>query len=474
MMAVLPMAEARNNGDTPLRIVIACGNKYGFRSVFVPLARDLGQFASIRVYQHDFPADYEIGPVLDELRSSGSVESYSFFPNSQRRIHHYRTLRSTYTSLAKENFDVLIIDADFTPMQQNFIHVARAQGAHVVGLLTWVPHQLLGSFESAILGRPETQLTGAAPRSPLATVKKVLHMMVRQRGRLAGAFSVRLKKLYRPWVHYRLLPLLFWGRTFKAPTVHQTISVFTSKQIDTVIMYTERQKEALQHFYPWMDVRVAMHPLTLNCRCTGQESKTKLLAALGYWSHWISDDNPLEVIEDQWCVALLRAVELKGFTTIDIRPHPRETEPHADRLADRLRTHGVKAQVMNEDGRSFAEVICDYAGVISSPSGALAEAAVACKRAFVIGLDDVNTPGPLSINRITEEGVVGKPRGSQLTEKDFTRLLVKTGASVSVGEVVRSLVMKKAGSESQDGRNWDQETQPQAGTSAPGTGPATS
>ena len=42
-----------------------------------------------------------------------------------------------------------------------------------------------------------------------------------------------------------------------------------------------------------MDVRVAQHPLAQNCHCTGEEPKTKVLAALGYWSHWFSETNTL-------------------------------------------------------------------------------------------------------------------------------------------------------------------------------------
>ena len=433
-----------NNGaDSKPRIILECGNKYGFRSVFVPALRELSQFASISVYLIDYPEEYEIRPVLEQLHQSRVIESYSFLTNNQHKLRHHWALRSVSAAVSREKFDVLLFDADFMPMYRYFMRAAQAQGALTLGLLTWVPHQLLGSFESAISDEPSVQSPAPPSYRTLAGLKKLLYMLVRQPKRFIAGLRVRFEIRYKRFVNYRLLPLLLSGRTFRVPSYHQVISVFTSKQVDAVIMYTERQKKALRHFYPWMDVRVALHPLAQNCRCNGQTSKTMLLAALGYWTHWISEDNPLAVIEDQWCEALLKAVELKGFTQIDIRPHPRETEPHADRLAERLRSLGVTAQVVDEVDRSFAEVICDYAGVISSPSGALAEAAVACKQAFVIGLDDVNTQGPLSKNRITEEGVVGKPRGSQLTEEDFTPLLVANGAAATVGGVVRSLIAEK-------------------------------
>ena len=411
-----------------MNVVVWSGNKYGFHSVYVPALRDLCHIASIHVYLMDYPEDYDLNPLLEELCGSGVLQSYTFVPRHRNQLRHHRALRKVYRSLIRGKLDLIIVDDDSQPVSKTFIQAARTKNIPVLGLQETGSHVLLAAFESAMSASSSPGHSPVPSRPGLRRydkLRKWLRMSVQRPGFVAA--------------------VLFQGRSFKYNDYLRVTAGLPSIQVDATIVYTDRFRKALLHFFPQLNVVVARHPLYQNCRCNGRESKTALLATLsGPWMHWTNQGNTTESIQEKWCEAILRAVDLKGFEDVHIRPHPGETQRYPYALAERLRERGVRAKVLDAKVQSLPEIICDYAGVISAPSGALAEAAVACKRAFVIGIQKVAVEDfSPSIPYIADD-VVFRMRGSDLTEEDFTKLPPSDAARPTVRQAVEGLMAEPA------------------------------
>ena len=434
-----------SGGKDRINLSIVCGNKYAFRSMYVPVVQQLSMMASIRLYLLDYPEDYDINTLLQELHGAGIVESYSIIPSGSHLWRHHRVLRDIYRSVSQEKLDLLIVDEDSTPLTRYFIDVARSKHAAIAGLQKETPVRLLAAFESGNSGIKSLQ----APVNPWGSqYRKLLRSLNIAARRPLFAVTVlfqQCKQLFRSRLNYWVLTLLMIGHKLQYPGHHKLTHGFPSTQVDVTIVYAQQFKKALLHFFPWLVVTVAQHPLTQNCRCKIGESQSKLLVVLsGPWSNWIRPGNPAESIEQRWCEAIVKAVELKEFSEVDIRPHPRETEGYPERLAQRLHTYGVKAKVVDARTQGLPEVICDYAGLISPPSSLLAEVAVSCKKGFVICLQDVEGENHWPSIRSLADGVAFKISGNQLTVADFTKLPVNDAACPTVCEVINGIMAERA------------------------------
>lgn len=434
------------DGNRRIKLAIVCGNMYAFRSMFAPVVRQLSGMASIRLFLQEYPQNYDISALLEEFRGSGIVESYSFIPSDSNHWRHHRALQAIYRSLPREKLDLLIIDEDSQPMSRYLIDLARSKNAVVVGLQKEIPVRLLAACETARLADESSPAPASPWRPRYQELLRRLNMLVRRPNFVIAVLWQRSKHLLRSRLNYWILPLLLVGRKLNVPEHHKITNGFPSTQVDVTIVYAQQFKEALHQFFPRLNVTVAQHPLAQNCRCDESgESQTRLLVVLsGPWRRWISPGNQAESIEERWCDAILQAMEIKGFSEVDIRPHPREAERYPERLAQRLHTHGVKAQVVDAKMQSLAEVICDYAGLLSAPSSLLAEANVSCQKGFVICLQDVEIENYWPPTQSLANGVVSKLRGSDLTAEDFTKLPIPSMACPTVCDVVSDLMTEMA------------------------------
>jgi hypothetical protein len=375
--------------------------------------RQLSQIASFQVYILDYPEDYEISPLLQELHDSGVEVAHAIIPSNSHHLRHHWALRAFHSSLTCGTLDMLILDEDFTPWSRYFLDAARSRNATVVGLQKEFPLNFLGAYEHAI---------GSV--SPKDALTKKLLRLLRQPYRIVAVLSgryARLKRSFRIIVNYWLLPRIFLGKGLEAPGPLEARTGFVSTQVDAAIVYSITLKNALQFFFPRLNVKVAQHPLARNCRCNGREPKTNLLVTLsGPWSVWSRLGNSPESIERRWRDAILTAMALREFRDVDIRPHPAETEEYPYRLAESLCASGVKARVTDAKTQSIPEIICDYAGVIGGPSNALAEARASCKTGFVICLQDVEDYERSPSMRFVLDGITLKTRFSDLTVDDFS------------------------------------------------------
>jgi len=435
-----PASPAAASGAVKLNVILFCGSKYSFRSVYVPALRELSAFAVSRVYLLDYPQDYEIESLLEELQASGTISSYTVIPNNRHRLRHHRALGDICRSLPG-NLDLLIVDDVGMPVHKYFVHGTRERQSAVVILHNQVSHLLMAAYESAV-----SQNIGPVRPSPLgngneSVTNRLFGLVgkgIQRPHRVLPAIYHRGRRAFWSFVEYRLLPSLYLNWAFLVSGAFGKIS---STCADGIITYSEKVKQALQYFSPKANVIVAQHPLAGSCRCNGLEPKTGLLVALsGPWSHWIKPGNPAESIEDRWCQAVLKAVTLKGFPQIDIRPHPREPAIYPSRLAARLCELGVNARVVDSTRQTLPETICNYAGVIGAPSSLLAEAVVSCDTAFVIGLQDVELENYSPSIQSISDSVVSKRRGVDLTEDDFTRMPLPDDGRVTVCDALRRLM----------------------------------
>ena len=409
------------------------GNKYSFRSMGIPVLRQMNGWGQMDLVLLDFPQGDEIRPLLEELQSAGRIRSWALIPDNRRAVAHHRALSRISRKSKKEGFDLLLLDDDSVPMAQYFIRAARRVRASVIALQTVAPVKLLRAHAAK-----EVQQTKS---SPLFSQRIQLSRISSQAQSAWRFLGNRLRGEWRVFLHYRLLPGLLTGRRFDRNELERKgLLQFASPRVDGAIVYSDSIREAFRHFFPELQVWVARHPLAGQCRCGGSElSQRSLLVTLGGpWVNSVSRSNPSETIQSRWVEAIRSAVSMGGFEEVSIRPHPRETEEHPDQLADRLNRLGIRTRVVSPSMGTLPELICGYAGLIGAPSGALLEALVSCQRAFVIGLEGVERDSAIKPVQYYSEDLVIKRWEEPFRKEDFQRKTTEGTSRSSVAEILAS------------------------------------
>lgn len=449
------LVAARPPQAAPLRAAFVSGTKYSLRSVWEPVLRDLSAFAATKLYVFDYPEHYPIHATVEALRADGVIESYRMIPDNRHVVRHHWTMRAIGRELRHQALDVVVLSADFMPMHQYVIGAARRRDAVVVALQTEAPTLLLRSYRDARRGLAGANGAQAGPRRPLAgRVRGVVSRLVRPASardtlrRLGGALRARVKTSRHYLTQCKLLPMLLTGKTFHMyPYERSGAITFASRRVDCAIVYSDRVRQALRFFFPEMRVIVARHPQSDNCRCATRAPDRALLVALGSpWSFYVGEGNSIDDIERRWTEAILRATGLQAFARVTIRPHPRERElHHAERLAKRLRRHGLVVAVADPTAQTLPEIVCDYAGVLGTESGALTEAAESCREAFVVAVEAIQgRRGQKALVEDYSDLVVAVPDASALRAEHFVRRRDVTSTLPSAGEVIRQLVEARA------------------------------
>lgn len=410
-------------------VVCVSGAKYTLRSNYTPFLRELCRVARIKLCVLDYPEDYSILGMLDEMLSSKIIESYVVVPAPRRAWKHHRAVKNVCRLFQSEHVDLLIMGADFMPMHRYFIGAARSTKTPIFAIQTEAQTHLLASYVDAIERDGESLEAGSSSTQDnrLSRVTKTL-VLGPARLVMFGRILKGLKALsvwsLRILLDYKILPLLFGGRTFNLHRYERDgVIRFATTRVDATIVYRERTRQALRFFVPGMNVHVAEHPLSNNCRCRLDGSVYRKLLVLlgGPWEQYISLEDSAESIEKRWCDAIMQAHSIGDFSEVHVRGHPRERMPYPRMLAERLTNKGLKAQVIDPSSCNIADSLCNYAGLIGVPSGALTEAINSCRRAFVIALDSIE--GDIGMPRASEYGdeIVMVPRGTPLKPEYFSR-----------------------------------------------------
>lgn len=204
------------------RAMIVCGNAYGFRATYVPLLRSLNGLFAVGACVLDYPERYDLEPVFAELRRGGAIESGVVVPNDRHRWRHHREAAAVAATLRRTPIDVLLVDADFPPLQQYLIGAARTCGVSIVGVQKEVPTDFLGRYHAEVEARTANSEPIYPPCSGGSRARRVIGRIVRGPRRLAtaGQLARYLKgtavDVVQRTVNDRLLPWRFAGRAFPA------------------------------------------------------------------------------------------------------------------------------------------------------------------------------------------------------------------------------------------------------------------
>lgn len=441
-----------------IKIAMVCGNKYAFRSIYVPLIRQLGDGSSIRLYLADYPEDYNIDPLLKDLHDSGPVEETYMIPDGRHTFQHHLTLAREGKKLAGRPLDLLIVDADFTPMHQYLISAARAAGAKVVAIQKEPPTQLLALYARATSREPLEKREPTTVRPITAAFQRLIVGPHRPQT-LTQLFQEAITRALTGWRHawrgwrtilnYRILPLVLIRQTFsRHPYEKNGTILFASSRVDAAVVYDEKIRRALRYFFPSMQVCTARHPLSAFCRCRPASDTVRnnlLILLAGPWNYYITPGNSGQDILQRWEELILQALRVHPCDEVHIRPHPRETDSYPERLAERLKAQGMTCRLLNPQNESVADLICDYAGVLGAASGALTEAEQACTRSFVIGVEHIQGKHAWEASAQDYSADIACVKaGEPLSREHFIRKRrdPKNGIK-DVGEVIRDELLKQ-------------------------------
>ena len=410
-------------------VVCVPGVKYTIESHFVPFLRKLCRDARIKLCVSDYPEDYLISPVLDKLISSNIIESYSFLPDPKHMWRHHRAVTKACRLFKDEHVDLLICPSDFNPQSRYFISAARLTNTPVLAIESEAQTHLLASYAAVTSEEriAEEAKSDSFIDGRFLRITKILVFgpsRLQMFFRLIAGLKVLSVLAVKNFLNFEILPILLSRQRFNKLKHERDGSVrFVTTRVDAAIVYRELTREALRYFAPSMNVKVAAHPLSENCRCRSNVPVPRILLVLfgGPWSHYISSENPEDSIAERWFDAIKQAQSIGGFSEIHLRPHPRETNSYPHKLAAKLTQHGTNVRVMDPSSCNIASIICDYAGLIAAPSGALTEAVNACRRVFVVALDciegEIGMPHPGEY----EEDIVVIEKDSPIKQEHFIR-----------------------------------------------------
>lgn len=401
--------------DPRPRIGVVCGSKYAFRAVYRPLVEALSRHADLSLMLLDFPEEYDLGSLLGDLEASGALRRWSLLPPVRQPWRHHAAAAAASRRLLRDGLDALVVDTDFLPMAQYAIQAARRAGAPVLAVPKVVSTRLIAAHEMALASRQPLGLTAAYTAAVAASRPSTSAPVSRWRPGAA------LKQRWDRALQYDLLPRLWTGRAFRLEDHERRgVNQYVSGRVDAALTFVTREHDALAHFFPTLRLVRSRHPLAANCRCADAPGTAHLLVAIGGpWRIHVGNGTPADAITARWIEAIVHAAAAGGFTEVHLRPHPRETLDAPARIVEGLIARGLTARLLEARSQSVAEIICDYAGLIGAPSGVLTEAAAACRRAFVIGLQAVE---PEELTRQVHQyadGVICRRSAEDLRPGDF-------------------------------------------------------
>jgi len=428
------MVEGANSAARRPRIVVVCGSKYSFRSVYLPMVRALARSASVTLLLLDFPKEYEIHPLLRTLHHEGVLTEWTIVPPERPLWRHHAQAVAFARAIEADRLDAVVVDLDLLPMHQYVIRAARRHSCPVIGVPKVVSTRLIVAHEEVVAAGVPLDLAVAYDRAVSRSGPGYSNPGgPLWRRRLAIAESEWIRTL-----NYMVMPLLFTGRPCTLESYERRgVNQFVSTRVDAAVTFTRLEHEALAHFFPLLKLIRARHPLAANCRCTGSAVSRRVLIALGGpWRIYAGRGFDLDSIQDRWVDNIAMAAALGGFAEIDIRPHPREASDVSERIATGLRGRGLRARVLEATQQSLADVICDYAGIIGAPSGILTEAAEACGRAFVIGLQSIEPKARIRLVHHYTDHIVARRDASELRPEDFSLRRPAIAGLPAVADVV--------------------------------------
>ena len=135
---------------------------------------------------------------------------------------------------------------------------------------------------------------------------------------------------------------------------------------------------------------LAQHPIFEYCKNNKKiNNSTLLILVSGPMTHSRFFINKIQ----KWISAIQIVMKLKNPSQIHLRLHPRESKNIIMQFENALLLNNINYTILDSNKVSIVDNICDYMGVIGSPSTSLKVFRWATKDTFVLCLDDVTLPG---------------------------------------------------------------------------------
>lgn len=448
-------------GTHPTKVLIHCGNGYMFNDIYTPLIERQGDCWEITILLSKYNIAEATLDTVNRLAAKKKIASCHFVPIPDKKIllaafKYHQSIWTLTRALSGKGFNLFVLGSDIEPTDRYLIELARSEQARVVVLQTSTLHMVVEYTNSTRMQSTAEKLKASYLRlmqcdSNVDKLRAIYRFIANRLKKLNG-FGIRKLRVFQ---NYYLFPWMLTHRVFTRNQYDR--SVFTAGRADAVICYGALEAEALEHFVPVAKkIYLAKNPLDDLCRCKGEADavlKTKLLVA---FSGNLTTELEGKQFE-RWISTIHRAVDLTKAEEVHLRPHPRTSKAMTwpQRLLDRVRQFNCSASIQDALKVSLADIICDYMGVISAPSGTLKVARAACKNIFAVALpysgDEAYYKGEWLMG--STDGITLIREGEELGMHHLRVSKVERTSWPSVAEVLQRLLTERRGSTPSDVRN---------------------
>lgn len=160
---------------------------------------------------------------------------------------------------------------------------------------------------------------------------------------------------------------------------------FASGLSDFTVCYDPLEIEALRATIPKIqNIQLLQHPSANICRCNGEKEQGRLLVL---FSNHLDYELSGEKFR-RWISAINQIIRATKIKEVHLRLHPRTASglnwPKRIKEACHLSSDQVK--IVHGMKTPLAESVCDYTGVLGTPSASLRVARFSCPHLFVLGM----------------------------------------------------------------------------------------
>ena len=210
------------------------------------------------------------------------------------------------------------------------------------------------------------------------------------------------------FLEYKIYPLLIIGKTLPiGKLLSRDITGFS----DYTFVFNEMEHQAVKTVFSSIkNLRLVKHPIVNYCK--QKNNMNYLLVIIG-----------LNVCTDlsTWINAIKTILTFRNISQIHLRFHPRSRKDSINYFEEQLNLNGIIFSTIDSTTVSIIDNICNYAGVLSSPSGALKIFRWATNNTFAFCLEDVAKEGNYGRSLIIGDssGIIVKNDKMEIEEHDF-------------------------------------------------------
>jgi hypothetical protein len=304
-------------------------------------------------------------------------------------------IRKIINKLDNQSFDLIILNYDNNLMNRFLLDLAKTRKIFSVNLCPYSMSQVIQFFLNS-----DANLT--KKYSPILPVNKPIYFdatkekngeslrenwrktlkkysILRKLNQLVNEIRVFRKDFFREYLYEVLLnkKVFYSGKLVRI--------CFASGLSDFTVCYDPLEIEALKFTVPAVqNIQLLQHPSSGLCRCDGRKSSNRLLVL---FSNHLDSELSGEKFH-RWTNAINQIVRIAKTTEIHLRLHPRTSSGlnWPKKLKESCQLPGGQIKIMQGLRTPINESICDYSGVLGTPSASLRVARVSCPHMFVLGM----------------------------------------------------------------------------------------